>query len=108
MYLIPRTIESLKIFLEKRRLLPSVPYFLPLMSAFTWAIIADTHADTKYPMKKTFKQILDFLLGSDQQYQMSAKAAPKRVTFSEPDSISEEEEDNENNQAESSSMKALD
>jgi len=35
MYLIPRTMESLKIFLEKRRLLPIIPMFLPILSAVT-------------------------------------------------------------------------
>lgn len=55
MYLVPRTLESLKIFLEKRKLLPQIPLFLPIMSAFTWAIIADTHAEKDFPLKKTFK-----------------------------------------------------
>lgn len=78
MYLVPRTIESLKTFLEKRKLLPQIPYFLPIMSAFTWAIIADTHADREFPLKQTFKQILDFLLGNDAQYDF---AKTKKVTF---------------------------
>ena len=98
MYQIPRTIESLGTFLGKRKLLPIVPYFLPLLSAFTWGVIAETHSNKKYPMKKTFKQILDFLLGNDEQYEVAKKgivdqAPRKQVSFSEEETIMGEDSD---------------
>lgn len=91
MYQIPRNFESLGTFLSKRKLLPTIPMFLPLLSAFTWGVIAVTHSDKEYPMKKTFKQMLDFLLGTDEQYNVAKKiiiaeqqAPPRKVvSFSE-------------------------
>jgi hypothetical protein len=96
MYLVPRTLESLKIWLEKRKLLPVIPYFMFLLSSFTWAIISDTHADRKYPMKKTFKQILDFLLGYDEEYDFAKiiksdqKLAPEMDKEEETDATSDD------------------
>ena len=67
-----------------------------LLSSFTWAIISDTHADRKYPMKKTFKQILDFLLGYDEEYDFAKiiksdqKLAPEMDKEEETDATSDD------------------
>jgi hypothetical protein len=45
MYFFPRIIESVKLFLAKRHLLPNIPGFILMLNALTWAIIAETHSN---------------------------------------------------------------
>jgi hypothetical protein len=66
----PRVLESFKLFLVKRKLCPEIPGFIFILSAIAWAVISEAHANKSYPMKENFRRVLDFLIGSDEEYQM--------------------------------------